>query len=100
MSGYSANQTSTFRRRESEGHEQSWHQTTGHTVANTEADPKADFGVSLQEHNGSLETTNSMVITPEDLDRISREYNEPINETYRPSTSSNHRHRRLFVVSR
>lgn len=88
MSGHSARQDSTSRRLEPRGDEQGPHQTTGHAVADSEADPEDERGGSLPEHDLASDATNSTVITPEDLDRICREYDELVNKTYREGICS------------
>ncbi|KID93483.1 hypothetical protein MAJ_10554, partial [Metarhizium majus ARSEF 297] len=78
MPGHSSSQNSPFRGLEpAHHHEQSQHQTAERTVADSEA----DSDVSLSD-NVASEATNSTVITPEDYERISREYEEAVRETH------------------
>lgn len=59
-------------------HEQSQHQMAEHFVAESENYSEADSDVSLPERDVPSETTNSTIIIPEELDRISREYEETV----------------------
>lgn len=80
--GHGSTQDSSFPRLGPVEHEQSQHQMAEHFVADSETYSEADSDVSLPERDVPSETTNSTIITPEDLDRISREYEETVKETY------------------
>ncbi|QPH11297.1 hypothetical protein C2857_003000 [Epichloe festucae Fl1] len=52
----------------------------------SQADPEADLDISLTEHDRDSDTTNSTVITSDDLARQVREYEKLVAETYRHGT--------------
>ena len=86
ISGHSTNQDSMLRRRESDNHKQKRRQMPGHDASNTVSDSEADSDVLIREGNATSEATNSTVITSDDLERICREYEEQVSETYRQGT--------------